>query len=239
MIAEAHFCLLQCVAVCCSVLWCVRVIAVCCSVLQCVAVKWLDHRSTHLIVAVCCSMCCSILQVGCNSMLQCVSASCSVLQWNRLTSETCAHLLQCVAVRCSMMQCVALYYNCVAVCCSGETKICLRLDYKQDTTISGHILSELCVAVYCKRVASVLQVCCKWAVVCCGVIWCVAVCYSALQVCRSVLQQRHRTFFATLLNRIRQYLATFLSVLCFAVCCSALQVCCSVLQRRSKALLES
>jgi len=61
---------LQCVAVCCSVLWCVAVshdmtttlqrkavapsVAVCCSVLQCVAV------------------CCSVLQ--------CVAVRCSVLQ---------------------------------------------------------------------------------------------------------------------------------------------------------------
>ena len=44
-------CLLQCVAVCCSVLQCV---AVCCSVLQCVAV------------------CCSVLR--------CVAVCCSVLQ---------------------------------------------------------------------------------------------------------------------------------------------------------------
>ena len=60
-------CVLQCVAVCCSVLQCV---AVCCSVLQCVAV------------------CCSVLQcvAVCCSVLQCVAVCCSVLQ--RLVCDT-------------------------------------------------------------------------------------------------------------------------------------------------------
>ena len=53
--------MLQCVAVCCSVLQCV---AVCCSVLQCVAVRC----SALQCVAVCCSV------------LQCVAVCCSVLQ---------------------------------------------------------------------------------------------------------------------------------------------------------------
>ena len=53
--------MLQCVAVCCSVLQC---IAVCCSVLQCVAV------------------CCSVFQcvAVCCSVLQCVPVCCSVSQ---------------------------------------------------------------------------------------------------------------------------------------------------------------
>jgi len=59
---------LQCVAVCCSVLQCV---AVCCSVLQCVALQC---------VAVCCSV------------LQCVEVCCSVLQYGTV----CSNVLQCV-----------------------------------------------------------------------------------------------------------------------------------------------
>ena len=53
------YCVLQCVAGCCSVLQCV---AVCCSVLQCVAV------------------CCSVLQcvAVCCSVLQCVAVCCSL-----------------------------------------------------------------------------------------------------------------------------------------------------------------
>jgi len=54
---------LQCVAVCCSLLQCV---AVCCSVSQCVAVRC----SVVQCVAVCCCV------------LQCVAACCSVLQCN-------------------------------------------------------------------------------------------------------------------------------------------------------------
>ena len=77
---------LQCVAVCCSVLQLSQCVAVCCSVLiqdglslifqQCVA------SGSDSSVAVCCSV------------LQCVAVCCSVLQ--------------CVAVRCSVVQCVAV-----------------------------------------------------------------------------------------------------------------------------------
>jgi len=74
-------CMLQCVAVWCSVVQCV---AVCCSVLQCVAV------------------CCSVLQcvAVCCGVLQCVAVCCSVLQCVAL----CCSVLQCVAVCCSVMQ---------------------------------------------------------------------------------------------------------------------------------------
>ena len=83
-----HFegeCVLQCVAVCCSVLQCVAVccsvftrsvacVAVCCSVLPCIAVYCNMLQS----VAVCCSV------------MQCVAASCSVLctKWGMVTFET-------------------------------------------------------------------------------------------------------------------------------------------------------
>ena len=88
-------------------------VAVCCSVLQCVAVyrwplfvchhKWLGLSHWVECVAVCCNMlqcvavCCMVLQgvkVRC-SVLQCVAVSCSVLQ--------------CVSMRCSALQCVAVY----------------------------------------------------------------------------------------------------------------------------------
>ena len=79
----AH-CVLQCVAVCCSVLQCVTV---CCSVLQCVAV------------------CCSVLQcvAVCYSVLQCVAVCYSVL----LCAAVCCCVSQCVAVCCCVLQCVA------------------------------------------------------------------------------------------------------------------------------------
>ena len=83
-------CVMQCVAVCCSVLQCV---AVCCSVLQCVTV------------------CCSVLQcvaVLC-SALQCVAVRCNVLQ----CVAVCRSVLQCAAVCCSVLRCDVL--QCVIV----------------------------------------------------------------------------------------------------------------------------
>ena len=78
--------MLQCVAVCCSVLLCV---AVCCSVLQCVAV------------------CCSVLQcvAVCCSVLQCVAVCCSVL----LRVAVC-----CIVLHTSLIR--LLVFVCVCVC---------------------------------------------------------------------------------------------------------------------------
>jgi len=91
----------QCVAVCCSVLQCV---AVCCSVLlQC--------------EAVCCRSCLFTpdLQIQvCCSISQCVVAVCdSVLQFLfPPTASTAPGVLQCAALNyCSVLQCIA-------VCCS-------------------------------------------------------------------------------------------------------------------------
>ena len=77
------FRVLQCVAVCCSVLQCV---AVCCSVYQCVAVLSISVNA----------------YISC-SMVQCVAVCCSVI-------EVCQriHQLQCVAACCSVLRCVAV-----------------------------------------------------------------------------------------------------------------------------------
>ena len=106
--------MVQCGAVCCSVLQCV---AVRCSVLQCGAV-WCCERGLSLQVHVCKSkyvaVCCSVLQrvAVCCSVLQCVAVCCSVLQSDArvsLCEHMCARVsvLQCVAVCCSVLQCVA------------------------------------------------------------------------------------------------------------------------------------
>ena len=74
----------QCVAVCCSVLQCV---AACCSVLQCVL----------QCVVVCCG-----LWKGCHApfkQVKCVAVCCSVLQCVAI----CCSMLQYVAVCCSML----------------------------------------------------------------------------------------------------------------------------------------
>ena len=74
--------MLQCVAVCCSVLQCV---AVCCSVLQCVQdVASVMSFEFHVYCSV--LQCIVVFAVRC-SVLQCVAVCCSVLQ--------------CVAVCCS------------------------------------------------------------------------------------------------------------------------------------------
>jgi len=98
-------CVLQCVAVHCSVLQCVAICCrvlqsavECCSVLQCVAVCYSD------------TVCCSVLQShgvasGC-SMLRCVAMCCSVLQF----VAVCCSVLLCVAVCCCVLQCVAVCY---------------------------------------------------------------------------------------------------------------------------------
>jgi len=87
--------LLQCVAVCCSVLqW----VAVGCNVLQCVAVCRSVLQCSHELC------CCS------ESVLECVGACCSVLQ--------------SIAVCCSVLQCAhelaasVLQKFCLIVCCS-------------------------------------------------------------------------------------------------------------------------
>ena len=111
--------MLQCAAVCCSVLQCV---AVCCSVLQCVAVCC----SVLQCVAVCCSVlqcvavCCSVLQCVCSTgyITKVPLSFIYVFQGTRKcaaqdTSRDVVLLLccTCVAVCCSVLQCVA-------VCCS-------------------------------------------------------------------------------------------------------------------------
>ena len=101
--------MLQCVAVCCSVLQCG---AVCCSVLQCGAVC--------CSVLQCVAVCCSVLQcvAVCCSVLQCAAVCCNVLK----RVAVCCHALQCVAGCCRVLQGVAARYSvmlqCVAICCS-------------------------------------------------------------------------------------------------------------------------
>ena len=117
--------MLQCVAVCCSVLQCV---AVCCSVLQCVAVCY----SALQCVAVCCSM------------LQCVAVCCRVLQcFYRLKGHTCmirlavferkAMLLfchgqhsgaHCFVLSCQLMKCVEKLLFCYSQSVSFPYQIC-------------------------------------------------------------------------------------------------------------------
>jgi len=77
---------LQCIAVCCSVLQCV---AVCCSVLQCVPISFVGGKSHHSVVY-------------CNVLQHCVAECCIVLQ---CVAALCCRVLHCVVVCCSVSQC--------------------------------------------------------------------------------------------------------------------------------------
>jgi len=140
---------LQCVAVCCSVLQCVAVwcsvmqyIAVYCSVLQCVAVLlwnttfWLRRRASGMFIYDC-------------SVLQCVAVRCSALQ--------------CVAVCCSVLQCLAVSYivlqNCSALqCCSrslpfdseDELHVCtyIYITYTYARWVSPHFFQKRPIFLY-------------------------------------------------------------------------------------------
>jgi len=130
---------LQCVAVCCSVLQCVAehtpstnywaqplyvCRSVCCSVLQCVAVCCRTHSIDKLLSA-------ALLCVS-QYVLQCVAVCCSVCYNVLQCAAGCCRVLQCVAVYCILLQdtlhrqtsaahkCDLYDYAamCVAVCCS-------------------------------------------------------------------------------------------------------------------------
>jgi len=74
----SRICVLQFVAVCCSVLQCV---AVCCSVLQCAAVKDTDTAVEISHSMPCCRICALQPVAVCCGVLQCVVVCWSVLQW--------------------------------------------------------------------------------------------------------------------------------------------------------------
>jgi len=99
-------CVLQCVAVCCSVLQCV---AVCCSVLQCVALCCISQAAPRwlLPISMCAAVCCSVLQcvAVCCSVLQCVALWCISQvatktsgtrgEWGTLYLRICAVIFAC------------------------------------------------------------------------------------------------------------------------------------------------
>ena len=109
---------LQCVAVCCSVVRLLRCIVHCqhcCSALQCVAVccRVQDYYVASCTGGAVVVSCCVLQGVAVRRrVLQCVAVCCSVLQCGVL----CCSVLQCAAV----FQCVAVCYSmlqCVTVCC--------------------------------------------------------------------------------------------------------------------------
>jgi len=100
---------LQCVAVCCSVVQCLPV-----ELDMCVQATFPQcfpkfPRTLPEYVLMCVDVCCNLLQcvTVCCSVLRCVTVCSSVLQ----CVAVCLSVLRCVAVCCSVLQCVA-------VCCS-------------------------------------------------------------------------------------------------------------------------
>jgi len=159
--------MLQCVAVCCSVLQCV---AVCfCAMYRPTSISWrarhLQHVAGVYIVLQCVAVCCSLLQrvAACYSLVQSVTVCCSMMyrstsifgRAQRLHNVTggavCCSVLQCVAVCCSVLQRVAVcpsvfqsvsvcsnVLQCVAVCCKVSQCVAVRHSVLQ------------CAALYCR-----------------------------------------------------------------------------------------
>jgi len=112
--------MLQCVAVCCSVLQCVAVCWMCCSVLQCVAgdfcirtykIRFTCKNKTQMCTHVNTHIC--VLQnvaVGCYVMQMFLVYANTRYDLHANTRRRCAHMLQRVSVCCNVWQCVA-------VCC--------------------------------------------------------------------------------------------------------------------------
>ena len=101
--------MLQCVAVCCSVLQCD---AVCCSVLQGVA-------------GYCSVMQCVAVSMWVNEPLEHVQ---DVNPWSLILA--CCNMLQCVAVCCRILQCVV-------VCCNESVSRCIPQDRAECQTLAS------------------------------------------------------------------------------------------------------
>jgi len=178
-------------------------VAVCCSVLQCVAVhEVMQHRHHNAYCIECHThwthICCSVLQcvVVCCSVLQCVAVRHIVLQCAAVCCSTvlkvtrveityvavchiCCSVLQCVAVCYStvlnvtyihvLLQCQICYMCECHICCSVLQRVWLRGPFKVHKVMRHRH--------YVLNVA--------YVAVCCSVLQCVAVCCSVLQCTKS------------------------------------------------------
>jgi hypothetical protein len=198
---------LQCVAVCCSVMQCV---AVCCNGKGYLATlrknKWslsfsVASASGASGVLQCVTMCCSVCMcvAVCVCVLQCVAWGILPLsekdKWARGFSTAffpAACVLQCVAECCRVFRCVAVRGAvCVVMCCSALQCVVIRV--------------FLCS--------------CQCVVVCCGVLHFVSVCCSVLQ-CVAVLAFRKKEVCCN--NVSASSSTTGHVVFCIALCCSVL-----------------
>ena len=159
---------LQCVGVCWSVLQCVAVCCrsrgtqlstqVCCRLLQCVAVccsvpQLLRQSTLSTSVFQSVAVCCILLQC-----VDCLSAFAAL----HTQTQACCSVLQCVAVWCSVLQCVAHAHACMLQCVAVYVAL-HRLNTRAACCCVLH-----CVAVFGIALTSYT----------CGILLCVALCYS-------------------------------------------------------------
>jgi len=173
---------LQCAAVCCSVLHCVAVCCICgahvcdpafplsiwSQQLLCMAAgDSTCGRNKHT------SMAATHLLYGCNRWAPCLRSN--------FSSSLSPGVLQCVAVCCSVLQCVAAcckVWQCVVVCCG--VLYCVAV-----CCIVLHCVAVRCSALQCVAVrCSVLQYVAVW----CSMLQCGLLCCSVLQYVTIALQ---------------------------------------------------
>jgi len=208
---------LQCVAVCCSVLRTTECqlhlsVAIFTAATECRGLNTLQHTSTHcntLFLAACEETLHRLPERVCCSVWKCV-AVCqdrdiqllpvfSVCQ--KECVAVCGSVLQCIAVGCSVLQC--LWYIWIHHCADGSTASESRdRDIELLSAFSG--CKSGCGAVCCR----VLQC----VAVRCSAVQCGARCYGVLQRCGSVSGLRYLAFTVRVCCRVLQYVA---------VCCSA------------------
>jgi len=175
--------LIQCVAVCCSVLQCVAYVAVCCSVLQRVAV-YCSFDECNASAAAASSSSFNIINISdtmCCSVLQCIAVCCSMLQYvAALRLPTLSTLLIHVCV--GVYGCDVRLYLCVCVCvCTASTAAasslcCSVLQY----------VAVRCIFDVCNESTAAASFLSSDSInipdtVRCGMLQCVAVCCSVLQ----------------------------------------------------------
>ena len=151
--------MLQCVAVCCSLLQCFMIqFAVCLSLLPQSEEECRHGRLCRCSVLQCVAVCCSV----CCSLLQSIAVYCSLLQYRCHVLQR-FFLIPCVAVRCSEV-------NRVADCCSVLYRgvVCCGVPFFT-APIGGSMAAWqvvlvllLCVAVCCSLLQSVSFCCSVW-----------------------------------------------------------------------------
>jgi len=141
--------MLQCVAVCCSVLQCA---AVCCSVLQydLHLSQSIDQTSLQVNYSVlkCFAVCCSLLQ--------CVAVCCSVLQYDLRESRSINQPL--LQVNYSVLKSVEVYCSelqCVAVCCSVT---CTESKNRYDTAAGEFFTCDMTQYIYLQQHVTCLMI---------------------------------------------------------------------------------